>query len=147
MITPATSNAFSIALNSQTVHATTTYNLSLTLSVPHALNDYLSLSINPSMAFVGPSCAPISGISSLNCNLYNSTTLNITLTSNPSSTIQISLISIRNYDVSSTPIPFQIYIYNSGGYAMETTSVYSITYNPDTITTITINNNNQIALY
>ena len=147
MVTPATSLAFSVAPNSQTVHAVTTYNISITFAVPHQSGDYFTFNIDASMAITSLNCTPNSGITSVSCFLYNSSSINITFTATPSTSIQIAVSSITNYDISSTGITYQALLYNSLNYQMETTSITTITYNPDSITSISVNNNQQIALY
>jgi hypothetical protein len=146
MITPATTNVFTLTPASLTVHATTTYTLTFTFAVPHQAGDYFCLSIDPTMAYSGLTCSAVAGIASVTCAAYNSTTVNVTLGAIPLGTAQISISSIQNYQVSSTSISFQVYFYNSNNYAMETTPAVSETYTADTLTA-TINYNNQIALY
>ena len=147
MTTPATTNAFSVSPVSSTVHAVTSYTVSFTFAVPHASGDYFSFGIDPSMAFSSVACTPVSGIASVSCATSNSTTLVVTFTAVPSATAQISIASIRNYDVSSTAIPYISHFYNSGGFAMESTNTVTQSYTSDAITSVTINNNDQIALY
>ena len=147
MTTPATTTTFTIAPTSSLVHATTSYTLGLTFAVPHISADYLTFSIDPSMSFVTPVCTPVSGIASISCATSNASTLVVTFNAAPQSTAQISFASIVNYDVSGVPISFRAHLFNSGGYAMESTAAVSHSYTVDAITTASVNNNNQIALY
>ena len=146
MTTPATSTSFALSPTSLTVHTSTSYTLSFTFSVPHISGDYFSFSIDPSMAFVTPSCTAVSGISSVSCATSNSTTLVITLLAVPQASAQISISSIQNYDVSGTAIPFKADFFNAAGYAMESTNTVTQIYTQDAITVYSINNNDQIAL-
>jgi hypothetical protein len=100
------------------------------------------------MAFSGPSCLPVTGITNITCVIANSTSLVVTLSSAPTaSTIVIAINSIRNYDISATAVPFQLFFFSTNTFASENTPVQSLTYTPDTITVVTVNNNDQIALY
>lgn len=85
--------------------------------MPHNLNDYILLSIDSSMAFsLSLSCANLVGIASLNCALFNSTTLVMTFNSFlGSTTIQFNIKTIRNYDVS-TGLRFSASVYSSDNY-------------------------------
>jgi hypothetical protein len=148
MTTPATSSAFSVNTLSLTVHATTQYTFSITTTVPKLAGNYFRLSIPDSMAFSGPSCLPVTGITNITCVIANSTSLVVTLSTTPTaSTIVIAINSIRNYDISATAVPFQLFFFSTNTFATETTPVQSLTYTPDTITVVTVNNNDQIALY
>ena len=147
MTTPATSTSFTISPTSSLVHSTVSYTLSFTFAVPHTSADYFSFSINSSMAFVSPVCTPVSGISSVSCATSNASTLVVTFNAAPQASAQISIASIVNYDVSGVAVNFGASFFNSGGYAMEKTNTVTHTYTPETITTISLNNDDQIALY
>jgi hypothetical protein len=147
MATPATTTSFALAPTSTAVHATTAYTLSFTFAVPHQSGDYFTFSIDSSMAFLAPVCAPVSGITSLSCVASNATRLVITLGAVPSASAQISIASIRNYDVSGTAVPFAASFFSAGNYAMESSSAVTQSYTAEAITTATLNNNDQIALY
>jgi len=119
MTIPATSSAFTVTPLSQTVHSTTQYTLSITTTVPHTTGNYFTLSIPSSMAFSGPVCSPVSGIASITCLLSNSTSLVVTFGSTPTaSTIVIAVTSIRNYDISSTAVSFQLFFFSTNSYIM-----------------------------
>jgi hypothetical protein len=148
MTTPATSTSFALTPASTVVHAQTSYDLSFTFAVPHQIGDYLTLSIDPSMVFSSLLCTPTSGITTLSsCTNPTPTSVKIIFGSIPLSTAQISIATIRNYDISSTSIPFTVYFFNALDYAMETTSTLSKTYTAASISTFAVNNNDQIALY
>lgn len=60
-------------LNS-TVYAVSRYNINFTHSVPHAINDYVLIDIDPTMSLsTSLSCAGLTGISSVSCTKVNST--------------------------------------------------------------------------
>jgi len=147
MITPATSSSFSVVPTSQTVHALTIYTISITFAVPHQSGDYFTFNVDPTMSISSLNCTANSGVTSVSCFLFNSSSINTTFTSNPSTSVQIALSSIRNYDISSTGINFQAFLFNSANYQMETTSIKVVTYNPEIITAVSVNKNQQIALY
>ena len=130
MLTPTTSTNFSVVPTSPTVHALTTYTISITFAVPHQSGDYFTFTIDPTMSISSLNCTANSGVVSVSCFLFNSSSINTTFTSTPSTSVQIAISSIRNYDVSSTGINFQAFLYNSASYQMETTSIKVITYNP-----------------
>lgn len=148
MTTPATSSAFTVSTLSQTVHAITQYTFSVTAVVPRTAGNYFILTIPNTMAFSGHVCSSVSGVGNVSCVLSNTTSLVVTLVLTPNSlTVVIAISSIRNYDISSTAVPFQLFFYSANDYMMEATPIRSLTYNSDTLTTVTVNNNDQIALY
>jgi hypothetical protein len=60
-------------LNS-TVYAVSRYNINFTHSVPHAINDYVLIDIDPTMSLsTSLNCAGITGISTISCTKINST--------------------------------------------------------------------------
>lgn len=118
MITPATTTSFTISPLTSTVHSFSQYNLGFTFAVPHQIGDYFLFSIPSSMVFItGVSCSALLGINSTNCLLQNTTTLKINLNGVPLSSAQISIATIRNYDIA-VQISFQAYFYNSANFAM-----------------------------
>jgi hypothetical protein len=147
MTTPAATPAFTVAPLSSTVHTFAQYNLAFTFAVPHAAGDYMTLSIPSSMAIqASPSCSPISGIGSVSCGIINATSLKISLNAVPSASAQISILSIRNYDIA-TSQSFTVQLFNAADYSMETTAAASTTYTPAALTASPVNYNDQIALY
>lgn len=147
MASASTSTAFTIAPQVSTVHATSVYSLSFTFFTPHSVNDYILLAIPASMQIsASPSCAPTSGIGAVGCSAFNSTTAKMIMSLTPSTTIAFTFSSLRNYDISSTSISFQCYVYSSNGYLMETTPISSASYTADAITTFSVASNNQIVL-
>ena len=147
MTTPATTTAFSISPLSSVVHSTQQYNLGFSLAVPHQNGDYFTLTLPASMAIsASPTCSGLSGISSVSCVLLNTTAIKVNLNAVPLAVSQIAVFSIRNYDVA-TSVSFQAFFFDSGNFAMESTTVAAVTYTPAAITTFSLNNNNQIALY
>jgi len=114
----ATSTFFSFTPQVQTVYSLSAYTLNITFAIPHSSGDYLTLNIPSSMSFSALSCSPISGIASVSCSALTSTTLKIVLVAVPSSNIQITINSIRNYEIPSSNISFQAQTYSFGGYAM-----------------------------
>jgi hypothetical protein len=147
MTTPATTSSFTIAPLNDMVHTFTQYNLALTFAVPHQNGDYFVMKIPASMAYsASPTCVPISGIVSVSCILLNLTAIKVNLGAVPSASAQISISNIRNYDVA-TSQSFQLFFYNSGNYDMEATGTASTTYSTMAISTFSVNNNDQIALY
>jgi hypothetical protein len=147
MTSASTSTAFTITPQVFTVHATSTYSLSFSFFTPHSVNDYILLNIPASMQIsASPSCAPTSGIGVVGCSVFNSTTARMVMSLTPSATIAFTFSSLRNYDISSTPISFQCYVYSSTGYLMEITPTSSASYTADTITTFSVASNNQIVL-
>jgi len=147
MATPATSTSFSVNPLNRIVNAFSQYNLAFALAVPHQINDYFIMNIPVSMAFsTAPNCLPISGIAGVACTPVNTTAIKVSLNAVPSASVQLSISTIRNYDVA-TSLSFQLFFYNSLDFAMETTPLASTTYNPTTITAISFNFNDQIALY
>lgn len=147
MITPATTTAFTLNPLTVVVHSTTSYDLAFTFAVPHSIGDYFLFSIDPSMIFSSLTCVAVSGASLSGCVTPNSTTIKVTFAAGPSSSAQIRLSYIRNYDISNTAISFTVSFFNSLDYPMETTPTRSLTYTADTIVTFSVNNNDQIALY
>ena len=99
------------------------------------------------MAYITPTCTGISGIADISCVVLNSTSLVLTYNAVPLNSVQISIDSIRNYDVGSVGVNFSCSFYNSLNYAMENSPIYQQIYNSDTITAVTINNDDQLALY
>lgn len=118
MSTPATTNSFTVNPASKIVHALTTYTLTFTFAVPHQIGDYFTFSIDSTMSISSLSCNATSGVASIGIFLLNSTSINITFTAIPQNTVQIDVSSIRNYDISSTGIPFNVFFYNSANYPM-----------------------------
>lgn len=148
MTIPATTTAFTLTPASNVVHSSTSYDLAFTFAVPHSIGDYFLFSIDPSMTVSSVSCVAVSGVASLSgCTTPNLTTVKVTFGANPSVSAQITISSIRNYDISSTAIPFVVYFFNSLDYGMETTPTRSLTFTADSIATFSLNNNDQIALY
>jgi hypothetical protein len=80
------------------------------------------------------------------CSALNSTTLKISFSAVPSSNIQLTINSIRNYQIPSYNVSFQAQIYSSADYGVEATSVVNVSYTATAITSATVSNNNQIAL-
>lgn len=118
MTTPATTTSFAVTPTSSVVHATTTYTLIFTFAVPHQSGDYFKFVIDPSMAFSGPSCNPVSGVASLSCVASNASTVVVTFTSIPQSTASISITSIRNFDISGSVISFSVAFFSAANYPM-----------------------------
>jgi len=149
LLTAATSAAFSISASSAVVHTFCQYTLSVTWAGTHSSGDYVTFGIPSSMAFsASPTCSPISGITSISCLASNSTTLTITLTSIPSTTTQISIANIRNYDITNSPVTFKISVFNSNNYLMENSPTKTLSFTtPAQITTFAVSNNDLIALY
>lgn len=147
MTTAAVATSFSLVPSDFTVHASTVYTLSTTFFMPHSANDYMLLTIPASMQYSStPSCSGQLGIAIVTCSVLNATTLKLVMTTVPSSSITLTINSIRNYDISSTSISLVCYIYNSGNYLMESTPASTITYTPTTITSFSFASNNQIVL-
>ena len=143
MTSASTSTAFTITPHVLTVHAVTAYSLSFTFLTPHSANDYLLLTIPASMQIsASPSCAPISGIGLVSCSIYNSTTAKMVMSLPPSASIAFTFTSLQNYDISSTVISFQCYVYSANGYLMEITPISTATYSPDVIATYSVASNN-----
>ncbi len=116
MVTPAISTNFSVVPISQTVHALTGYTISITFAVPHQSGDYFTFSVDPTMTISSLNCTAISGVASVSCFLFSSSSINTTFTSVPSNSVQITISLIRNYDISNTGINFQAFLYNSANY-------------------------------
>ena len=147
MTTAAVATSFTLVPSDFTVHASTVYTLSTTFFMPHSANDYMLLTIPASMQISStPSCSGQQGIALVACTVPNTTTLKLAMTTVPSTSIQLTINSIRNYDVSSSSISFACYIYNSGNYLMESTPASTITYTPTVITSFSVASNNQIIL-
>lgn len=100
------------------------------------------------MAFASLTCTPVSGITTFSsCTNPTATSVKVVFGATPQNTTQLTISNIRNYDISSTSINFTAYFYNSLNYAMETTPLQSLTYTPAAISSFSLNNNDQIALY
>jgi hypothetical protein len=147
MNSASTSTSFSITPQVQTVHTFSAYNVSMTFFTSHIASDYMLLTIPSSMQLAAsPTCPASQGIAIIGCSVVNATTLKLTMTTLPSAYIQFTINSIRNYDVSSTSISFQVYVYNSANYLMEISPTSAVSYTVGAITTYSVNSNNQIVL-
>lgn len=147
MTTAAVATSFSLVPSDYTVHVSTVYTLIANFFVPHSATDYMMLTIPASMQFSStPSCSGQQGIALVACSVPSATTLKLVFTTVPSTSIQLIINSIRNYDISSSSISFSCLVYNSGNYLMESTPVSTVIYTPTTITSFSVASNNQIIL-
>lgn len=119
MTTAAVSTSVGIIPSSLVVHTSTTYTISISFSVLHVATDYLILEVPSSMEILASAvCSPISGVAVITCTVPTKSTIKIVLASIPVSNIEFSITSIRNYDISSTSVPFICNIYTTAGYLM-----------------------------
>lgn len=133
-------------LNS-TVYSVTRYNINVTHAVPHTINDYVIIDIDSAMTYsVSLSCASLSGIASISCVIVNTTQAKITYSSLASASIQYYILNLTNYQISNTNVVFSMKIYDSINYLMETGTT-NFQFTSALISTISVSNNDKIALY
>jgi len=72
-----------------TVYSVSRYNINVTHIVPHQINDYALIDIDPTMSLSSSvGCAGLAGVSSITCLKINATQVKITYSSVPAASIQ-----------------------------------------------------------
>ena len=148
MATPTTTTSFTIAPSSLVVASVVSYTFTIALAIDiHQSNDYMLIGLPALMVVPStPSCVAISGIASINCIAASALTLKVVLTSAPTAgSIVFSLGTVQNYRVAET-LGFSLDIFNSGNYAMESKSSSTVTFVKSTISSSSLNFNDNIAV-
>jgi len=147
MTTIRSGASLSVTPTNSTVNTMTTYTLSFSFQVPHLTGDYFLFEIPSSMEISSAlSCSAASGLGSASCSLSNATTIRVVLGGTVLGNISVTIQSIRNYDVTSTPISFSAIFFNSNNFGMERTQTATVTSTVAFMGQIFFNNNDQIAI-
>ena len=144
----ATTTSFSITPSSLVVGEITSYSFQVTQSItPHSSGDYLIITTPALMSVPGtPSCLAQAGITSISCVALSSNQLKITYASSPGGSVQASVSGITNYLVGDQTVNYALAIFDSGDYKMEEYLVQGVTYSESTLTSVTTNNDSNIAV-
>ena len=93
-----------------------------------------------------PTCSHISG-PTMSCARVSNTKIKFTYSSISATTgFSASINQLVNYMVADQAVTFKLEIYNSENFLMEQHTAYQLTYSESVLTTVTVNNNDNIAL-
>ena len=141
-----TIDAFTVTPSSLIVHDTAVYTISIDHAISaHAINDYALITF-PSLISVPaiPSCSPSSG--TITCSQQSSQILKVVYTSTPGNIVQLTLQDIANYDLANFDVSFSVNVYDGEDYLMEQYAEYNVSFTEAQISSITVNNDDNIAL-
>ena len=131
---------------SSIVHDSTTYTININhLIDKHVANNY-AIIVFPNLIEVpaSPSCSATSG--TITCSKLSAYQLKAVYDTTPADTIEFTLTNIINYDLADYDVTFSISIYDSENYLMEVDDEYNLTFVEATFSSITANNDDNIAL-
>jgi hypothetical protein len=99
-----------------TVHSLSTVTVSITHVVPLAVNDYVTITLDSTMALSATLvCTPVTGLTGISC-LPVGNLIQITYSSLPSAlALTYTVASVRNYDIADVALTFNLQVFSSDG--------------------------------
>lgn len=107
---------FTFAPAISTVHSLSTVTVSVTHVVPLAVNDYILITLDSTMALSATLvCTPVTGLTGISC-IPITNLIQITYTSLPSAlALTYTIASVRNYDIADVSLTFNMQVFASDG--------------------------------
>lgn len=137
-----------ITVANNTVHQTTTYTFSIVFTVAHISGDQLVLTFPSEIVPPGtPSCTALTGFTSVGCTTFSQTvTVTMGFTTFPVDyKASFSIGGVQNYDVTAT-VAFAFQTQTAGLYKMEYLASATVSFVADTLTSVGVNNDENVAL-